>query len=326
MGCRFCATGTLGLRGHLMAGEILEQLVHAHQIEPITNVVFMGMGEPLDNYDAVVAAVKMMTDRRVFGLAESRVTVSTVGVIHRIKQMTKELPHTKIAFSLHAPTQDLRLKIVPTASAFKLPQLMEAIHFHSLGGKRRVLIEYCVLAGVNDSEEVAHQTGALLKPLNCLLNLIPYNPTEVDDGYSAPSNETVMRFRDIVFNEYGIFTTVRKEMGQDIAGACGQLAINGGQGVKGDDEEKKDSAAASFDIEDIGKSKTGGATKPKATVRRRKNGAQDGAGAEAVSQEEKNNTKPAGGSVSDKTVDTTARAALSLVLVVLVYLVLQRFR
>ncbi|KAG2444685.1 hypothetical protein HXX76_001429 [Chlamydomonas incerta] len=227
MGCTFCATGTMGLKGHLNAGEIVEQLVHARAVARIRNVVFMGMGEPLNNYEAVRSAVAMMTDSKYFGLRRRHVTVSTVGVIPRIKQLAEDLPGVSLALSLHAPTQELRLQIVPSARAYKLDKLMEAVRSYQANSSQRVFYEYVMLSGVNDGEEQAHQLGQLLKGDDVVINLIPWNPIYQPEGpfFEAPRDGSVGTFQSILRHQYGLHTTIRQEMGQDISGACGQLVI-----------------------------------------------------------------------------------------------------
>ncbi|PNW88417.1 hypothetical protein CHLRE_01g028450v5 [Chlamydomonas reinhardtii] len=227
MGCTFCATGTMGLKGHLNAGEIVEQLVHARAVARIRNVVFMGMGEPLNNYEAVRGAVAMMTDSKYFGLRRRHVTVSTVGVIPRIKQLAEDLPGVSLALSLHAPTQELRLQIVPSARAYKLDKLMEAVRSYQANSSQRVFYEYVMLSGVNDGEEQAHQLGQLLKGDDVVINLIPWNPIYQPEGpfFEAPRDGSVGTFQSILRHQYGLHTTIRQEMGQDISGACGQLVI-----------------------------------------------------------------------------------------------------
>jgi len=226
MGCTFCATGTLGELGNLSAGEILEQLAHASARANVRNVVFMGMGEPLNNYDEVIEACKGMTDPHAFALAPSKITVSTVGVIPRMKTLTRDAPGTCLALSLHAPTQELRQKIVPTATAYKLDALMETLdEYLASGPKMKTMIEYCVLGGVNDSEECARLLGELLFGKEVIVNLIPLNPTDTPAGHVPPKPEAVKKMLEILTQKYKLFTTVRHEMGQDIAGACGQLAL-----------------------------------------------------------------------------------------------------
>lgn len=252
MGCTFCATGTMGLVGNLMAGEILEQLMHANKIEKIRNVVFMGMGEPLDNYDQVLLAIKGMTDTGRFGLSPSRITISTVGVVPRIRSLVKDCPQIGLALSLHAPNQELRLKIVPTSKAWHINKIMDAtVDFienqnkgiNSINRKRHILVEYVLIDQINDSEETAHELGNLLQGKDFYLNVIPYNPTNVPFNYKSPSVQSTRKFVDIV-KTYGVHTLQRQELGQDIASACGQLVVGS-------------SCDSLGDLEDIGsKSKT----------------------------------------------------------------------
>eukprot|EP00897_Mesotaenium_endlicherianum_P007931 jgi/Mesen1/7166/ME000037S06530 len=229
MGCTFCATGTMGMKANLAAGEIVEQLVHALRVTPIRNIVFMGMGEPLNNYDAVRTAVRAFTGR-AFGLSPNHITVSTVGVIPRMLTLTQDMPGVNLALSLHAPSQELRLKIVPAARAYPLTRLMAALDSYMQSSGRSVLVEYVMLRGVNDSRQVAQELGALLQHCksNVVVNLIPYNPTSVDAEYQPSTPEDVVAFQKILREGHGIHTTVRQEMGQDINGACGQLVVETG--------------------------------------------------------------------------------------------------
>jgi len=184
-------------------------------------------GEPLHNYEAVISAVRAMAEGRLFNLSRNRITVSTVGIIPRMRQLTREAPYVTLALSLHAPTQELRTQIVPSAKTYHLEELMAALDAHvSDSPNRRVLVEYVMLKDVNDSDEVAHQLGKLLKGRRVHLNLIPYNPTDVIEKYQKPASDRISQFHGILINEeYGIFTTIRAEHGSDIAGACGQLAV-----------------------------------------------------------------------------------------------------
>ncbi|KAJ7541788.1 hypothetical protein O6H91_10G076800 [Diphasiastrum complanatum] len=225
MGCTFCATGAMGFKGNLSAGEIVEQLVHASCITPIRNIVFMGMGEPLNNYSAVIQAVRTMTGR-CFGLSPNHITVSTVGVVPRILSLAHDLPGIRLAVSVHAPTQELRCQIVPAARAFPLGKLVEALNSYQAISKQTILIEYVMLAGINDTTENAHQLGKLLMKHEVVVNLIPYNPTLAMEGYKASTQENVFLFQKLIREVYGLRTTIRKEMGQDIQGACGQLALH----------------------------------------------------------------------------------------------------
>eukprot|EP00271_Cylindrocystis_brebissonii_P014732 TRINITY_DN3620_c0_g1_i2.p1 TRINITY_DN3620_c0_g1~~TRINITY_DN3620_c0_g1_i2.p1 ORF type:complete len:424 (+),score=78.04 TRINITY_DN3620_c0_g1_i2:71-1342(+) len=227
MGCTFCATGAMGLRADLLAGEIVEQLVHALRQTPvIRNIVFMGMGEPLNNYEAVRMAIRTMTGRP-FGISPTHITVSTVGVVPRMLSLAYDMPGVNLALSLHAPSQALRAQLVPAARAYPLHKLLSAMDAYIEQSGRSVLIEYVMLADVNDSEEQAHELGQLLKDRDVNVNLIPYNPTTVEITYTAPLSEVTTRFQKILREQYNLRTTVRQEMGQDIDGACGQLALRG---------------------------------------------------------------------------------------------------
>lgn len=224
MACTFCATGTMGEIGNMFMGEILEQLIHARRYSEISNIVFMGMGEPLNNYECVIPAVKAMVDSHRFQLAPNRVTVSTVGIVPRMRDFIRDCPNIHLALSLHAPTQESRLEIVPAAKTYPLHVLMQAVQEY-LDTGRRLLIEYVLLKDINDSETRAHELGALLKGKNVLVNLIPFNPV-AGGGYQAPEVETTQRFLGTLCRDYELMATVRKEMGRDIAGACGQLVVS----------------------------------------------------------------------------------------------------
>jgi len=234
MACTFCATGTLGLSGHLNASEVLEQVWHAVTRHPQTSrVVFMAHGEPLDNYDNVVEAIRCMPD--AFGIPLSRVTLSTVGVTHGIKRLARECPEIQLALSLHAPNDEIRRRIVPTTQAFSVSKIMEAVSEYQCQNKRSVMIEYIMIEGVNASPECAHELGRLLQGRNCMVNLIPYNPTDAGDryGYRSPDAAAISEFQDIVFRykshdpQKSIRCTVRwsTTKGQDLDAACGQLVL-----------------------------------------------------------------------------------------------------
>ncbi|PKI39751.1 hypothetical protein CRG98_039796 [Punica granatum] len=244
MGCKFCATGSMGFKNNLTSGEIVEQLVHASRITPIRNVVFMGMGEPLNNYNALVEAVRVMT-RSPFQLSLRRITVSTVGIVHAINKLHNDLPGLNLAVSLHAPVQEIRCQIMPAARAFPLEKLMNALQVYQNNSKQKIFIEYIMLDGVNDEELHAHQLGKLLDTFEVVVNLIPFNPIGNMSQFRTSSDEKVLRFQKILRGSYNIRTTVRKQMGQDISGACGQLVVN----VSG--KRSPVSADVPTDIEDI---------------------------------------------------------------------------
>jgi adenine C2-methylase RlmN of 23S rRNA A2503 and tRNA A37 len=181
------------------------------------------------NWEAVKSAVKMMIHPSYFGLGRQQVTISTVGIIPKIRSLHDELPGVSLALSLHAPTQELRSSIVPSAKAFKLEKLMDAVADYEMSSGLKVFYEYVMLAGINDSEEVAHQLGQLLRGRKGVLNLIPWNPTyvmgEIALTFKAPAQDSVLAFQQIVRRDYGVSCTVRQEKGQDVEAACGMLVI-----------------------------------------------------------------------------------------------------
>eukprot|EP01060_Flectonema_neradi_P040808 TRINITY_DN942_c1_g1_i1.p1 TRINITY_DN942_c1_g1~~TRINITY_DN942_c1_g1_i1.p1 ORF type:complete len:431 (+),score=87.00 TRINITY_DN942_c1_g1_i1:58-1293(+) len=228
MGCTFCATGMLGLKGSLTAGEIIEQVVHAKDACPdrnIRNVVFMGMGEPLMNYEAVLTACCTLTDQKTFSLPSTSITVSTVGVVSAIRRLARDAPWVRLAFSLHSPDQEARKVIIPSANKYPLKEIISAIEYFSEKSGSRVMIEYTVLQGTNASEEHAEAVGELLEGKEVVVNLIPYNPTSVSEVYQVPSPEVVEAMWQILVKKYKIKTTIRQQHGVDIGGACGQLAF-----------------------------------------------------------------------------------------------------
>lgn len=185
----------------------------------------MGMGEPLNNYTALVEAIRVMMGSP-FQLSPKRITVSTVGIVHAINKLHNDLPGLNLAVSLHAPVQDIRCQIMPAARAFPLEKLMAALQEYQKNSQQKIFIEYIMLDGVNDDEQHAHLLGKLLETFQVVVNLIPFNPIGTLSQFSTSSEERVSRFQKILRGTYNIRTTVRKEMGQDISGACGQLVVN----------------------------------------------------------------------------------------------------
>jgi len=230
MGCVFCATGQMGFTRHLSTAEIVAQAAHVARAlrgssEPrqLRNVVFMGMGEPLHNYEAVMKAADILRDPSGFGLSAERITLSTVGVVPGIRRMADEGSPLHLAVSLHAATQEERAELVPSARKWPLDELMDACrHFTGTLG-RAILFEWTLIDGTNDSPDHAHAVGKLIGTLPSHLNLIPLNPTA---GYGGgPSrSDAARRFQRILADDYGIPSTVRLRRGIDIAAGCGQLA------------------------------------------------------------------------------------------------------
>ncbi|MCG2633366.1 MAG: 23S rRNA (adenine(2503)-C(2))-methyltransferase RlmN [Gammaproteobacteria bacterium] len=228
--CSFCATGRQGFNRNLSSGEILIQLWHAqHELmretgrdRPITNVVFMGMGEPLLNFDNLVSAIDLMLDDLTYGLSKWRVTVSTSGVVPYIDRL-RERRQVALAVSLHAPEESLRDKLMPINQKYPLSELMAACHRYVDADRRHsITFEYTMLAGINDSPEQARALARLLGDLPCKLNLIPFNPFP-GAPYECSDPATISRFSRIL-RDRGYVTTTRKTRGDDIAAACGQLA------------------------------------------------------------------------------------------------------
>lgn len=241
MGCTFCATGQGGLARNLSAGEIVGQVMHfareirVAQIEeaqargvradldahPVTNVVLMGMGEPLANYAAAWRAIETLTDDRGYNLGTRRITLSTVGLVPGIRRLAEEDLAINLAVSLHASDDVLRNRLVPVNQRYPIADLMGAIHDYVSETRRRVTIEYALIAGVNDTPDQARQLARLLQGLLCHVNLIPLNPTPGSPLRPSPQ-EQVSAFRDILEGN-GIPTTLRIRRGIDIEAGCGQL-------------------------------------------------------------------------------------------------------
>ncbi len=236
VGCRFCSTGHQGFSRNLTTGEILAQLWHAEHFlrkhlnvseRVITNVVMMGMGEPLQNYGALVPALRVMLDDHGYGLSRRRVTVSTSGVVPMIDRLAKDCP-VALAVSLHAPNDALRDVLVPLNRKYPIAELLDACQRYLPAAPRDfITFEYCMLEGVNDQPEHARQLLELVRHhggrgVPCKSNLIPFNPFP-DSGLKCSPRAVVLRFGQIL-NEGGVVTTVRKTRGDDIDAACGQLA------------------------------------------------------------------------------------------------------
>ncbi|GGY44964.1 dual-specificity RNA methyltransferase RlmN [Bacterioplanes sanyensis] len=229
--CSFCSTGKQGFNRDLSVAEIIGQVYVAamsfHQqgekrAGRITNVVMMGMGEPLLNYDNVVDAMRLMMDDFCYGLSKRRVTLSTSGVVPMMDKLGDDID-VSLAVSLHAPNDELRNELVPINKKYPLEQLIAATnrYLQKLPDKRKATIEYTMMEGVNDSLEHAEQLAELMKQVPCKINLIPFNPFP-NSGYKRPSNNRVYRFRDHLINA-GHVVTIRSTRGDDIDAACGQL-------------------------------------------------------------------------------------------------------
>jgi len=223
IGCKFCASGLGGLQGNISSGEILQQLLHLRQASGTapTNVVFMGMGEPLANYDATVRAVRAIIDPDRFGISARKVTVSTIGIPAAIRRLAGEDLAITLAISLHAPTDELRREIIPSAAKFSIAEILQAASEFYQARKREVTLEYVLLAGVNDAEHHARNLSRLARRLRCNVNLIRYNP--VESLPFAPSSKNATDAFLETLRRNGANATLRQSRGSDIAAACGQL-------------------------------------------------------------------------------------------------------
>lgn len=226
LACSFCLTGTLGLKSNLTAGEIIGQYLAVNEDLPeadhATNVVMMGMGEPLDNYDAVCDALRLMVSPEAMRISNRKVTLSTAGLVDRIRQFAQEDIHINLAISLNATEDSTRDAIMPINKRYPIKTLIDCLKKYPLKPTRRITFEYVLLKGINDSDEDAVRLGKLLSTLRCKINLIPFNGFE-GSSYEAPSEERVKSFQNhLISKKYSAF--IRKSRGTDILGACGQLA------------------------------------------------------------------------------------------------------
>jgi 23S rRNA (adenine2503-C2)-methyltransferase len=224
MGCRFCATGLLGIKRNLKAREIAEQVfVCARDIAPerVTNVVVMGMGEPMLNYDATLGALKVLNDPDGFGLAARHIAVSTSGLVEKIRRFADEPEQFHLAISLHTPFEEERRELMPVAARHTIPELMDAARYFVTRTRRKLFFEYTLLAGVNDRPRHVEALAELLDHPLYHLNLLRFNWT--DTGFSATSKAEAKRFLGYA-RELGLSATLRPSRGQDIDAACGQLA------------------------------------------------------------------------------------------------------
>ncbi|WP_339288890.1 23S rRNA (adenine(2503)-C(2))-methyltransferase RlmN [Ureibacillus sp. FSL K6-0786] len=226
IGCTFCASTLGGLKRHLLAGEIVEQVVKVQQTldevgERVSHVVIMGIGEPFDNYDAMMKFLKVINHEKGLNIGARHITVSTSGIIPKIYQFADEQLQINFALSLHAPNQELRERLMPIARAYKLDKLMEAIRYYTNKTGRRVTFEYGLFGGVNDSIEHAEELAQLIKGIKSHVNLIPVNYVPERDYVRTPRNQ-IFAFEKAL-KKNGINVTIRREHGSDIDAACGQL-------------------------------------------------------------------------------------------------------
>lgn len=226
MGCTFCASGKDGLLRNLTPAEMLLQLYRVSETidEKIGNIVLMGSGEPLDNFENVMKFISLATESSGYDLSIRGITLSTAGVVPGIRKLADLKLGLTLAISLHAPYDELRLKTMPIARAYPMEELMDAVRYYISETNRRVTFEYALISGHNDTDEDARKLARLLKGLLVHVNLIPINKVE-EKNYMPSSNDSIARFGKILSRE-GVTVTVRRELGSDINAACGQLKNN----------------------------------------------------------------------------------------------------
>lgn len=226
--CAFCASGQQGFFRNLRPAEIIEQVLQINQWlasknERVSHVVFMGMGEPLKNYDSVMRAIFLLSQPDLCNISQRRITISTVGIVEGIRRLSLEGLKVNLVLSLHAPNQHIRKKIIPYARKYPLEEILTAMDEYSRKTKRDITYEYILLAGLNDHPDHAHELAHLLKGKQCTVNVIPYNPIP-GIKLKRPEKKAIKQFRTVLFGSR-IVNTCRYTKGVDIAAACGQLAM-----------------------------------------------------------------------------------------------------
>ena len=223
MGCRFCASTLDGLVRGLTASEMLDQIYHISRDtgERVSNVVVMGTGEPMDNFDNLLKFIELLTDANGINISQRNLTVSTCGIVPRMKELADKKLQITLALSLHASTQEKRKELMPIANKYEIHEVIDACKYYFEQTGRRITFEYSLVGGVNDTEEDVRNLCRLVKGINCHINLIPVNPIKERD-YVQPTAQVTAEFKNKL-EKNGINVTIRREMGRDIDGACGQL-------------------------------------------------------------------------------------------------------
>ena len=227
MGCGFCLTGTMGFRRNLRPSEIVNQvyavveMLHEHGQGQLNNLVFMGMGEPLANFDNLIPALKILMEQRGLDFSSRRITVSTCGIVPRIKELGEKVP-VNLAISLHAVDDETRSKLMPVSKTYPIDDLLAACREFPLPKRRKIMFEYILIKDLNDSLEEARLLAKKLRGIRCKINLLPYNETDALP-FQRPSEERIEAFQKILWNA-GYTVLIRSSRGADISAACGQLA------------------------------------------------------------------------------------------------------
>ena len=223
MGCRFCASTLGGLTRNLKPSEMLDQIYRIRQVsgERVSNIVVMGTGEPLDNYDNLLKFIRLLTDEHGLNISQRNITVSTCGIVENIRRLANEKLQITLAISLHASNQEKRKELMPIAYKYDIHEVLDATRYYFGQTGRRITFEYSLVGGVNDTEEDARELSALVGDINCHVNLIPVNP--IKERSYVQSNHAVIEAFKNKLEKNRINVTIRREMGRDINGACGQL-------------------------------------------------------------------------------------------------------
>ena len=223
VGCRFCASTLDGMVRNLAPSEMLDQIYRIQTIsgERVDNIVIMGSGEPMDNFQNVVQFLKLINSDKGLHISARNITVSTCGLVDKIRELADLQLQITLAISLHAPNDELRKTMMPIANKYSIEQIMEACRYYLKQTGRRISFEYSLVKGVNDTQECAEQLSGLLHGMNCHVNLIPVNPIKERD-YRQSEKQAIAAFKNKL-ERNGINVTIRREMGRDIDGACGQL-------------------------------------------------------------------------------------------------------
>ncbi len=223
MGCKFCASTLDGLERSLLPSEMLDQIYAITRLtgERVSNIVVMGIGEPMDNYDNLVKFLRLISDENGLHISQRNITVSTCGIVPRMRELAKEQFQITLALSLHATTDEKRRKLMPIANKYSIRELMDVCKYYFEQTGRRITFEYSLVGGVNDTDEDAAQLTALAAPLCCHVNLIPVNPIKERDFVQSEAAR-IQAFKNKL-EKNRINVTIRREMGRDIDGACGQL-------------------------------------------------------------------------------------------------------
>ena len=231
MGCRFCASTLDGLERNLTPSEMLRQVYQIQKItgERVSNIVIMGTGEPLDNYDNFLKFIHMVSDEHGLNISQRNITASTCGIVPNIRRLAEEKLQITLALSLHGSNQEKRRSLMPVANKYELHEVLEACDYYFEKTGRRITFEYSLVHGVNDTPEDAKELMGILKDRNCHLNLIPVNPIK-ERNYEKPDKKSAENFKNKL-EKNGINVTIRRELGSDIDGACGQLRRKTMQGV-----------------------------------------------------------------------------------------------